>query len=222
MVEHRLKSEFAVIGLGRFGSSVALTLASQGYSVLGVDSDPKLVQKLADDLTQTLVLDATDENALRAADIGTFDVGIVAIGLDFENNVLATTALKAVGVRRVICKALTERQKSILLRVGADKVVLPESEAGYRLALELVNPNLLDRIPLGAEHCVVELSVPRGLAGKTIYQADFRRRFGVTVVAVKRGDSVTVAPPADFSLLQDDLIVVIGTNANVFEMAEWE
>jgi trk system potassium uptake protein TrkA len=222
MAEFGRKTEYAVIGLGRFGSSVALTLAAQGYSVLGVDSDPKIVQALADKLTQTLVLDATDENSLRAADIGTFGVGIVAIGSDFESNILATTALKTMGVRRIICKALTARQRSILLRVGADKVVLPESEAGYRLALELANPNLLDRIPLGAEHCVVELSVPQSLAGKTIYQADLRRRFGVTVVAVKRGEAVTVAPPADFGLLKGDLIVVIGTNANVFEMSDWE
>ncbi|MBL8062651.1 MAG: TrkA family potassium uptake protein, partial [Anaerolineales bacterium] len=150
------------------------------------------------------------------------DVCIVAIGSDFENNILTTTALKSVGVKRIICKALTERQRSVLLRVGADKVVLPESEAGYRLALELSNPNLLDRIPLGAEHCVVELSIPQSLAGKTIYQADLRRRFGVTVVAVKRGEAVIVAPPADFGLLKDDLIVVIGTNANIFEMSDWE
>lgn len=222
MVEKRSRFEFAVIGLGRFGSSVALTLASQGYSVLGVDNDPKIVQALADQLSQTLVMDATDENALRAADIGSFDVGIVAIGSDFESNILAATALKATGVKQVICKALTERQQSILLRIGADKVVLPESEAGYRLAMELSNPNLLDRIPLGSEHCVVELSIPKALAGKTIHQADLRRRFGVTVVAVKRGDIVTVAPPADFALLMGDLIVVIGTNANVFELSDWE
>lgn len=222
MVEKRMRSEFAVIGLGRFGSSVALTLAAQGYSVLGVDRDPKIVQALADQLTQTLALDATDENALRAADVGTLDVGIVAIGSDFESNILATTALKAVGVKHVICKALTERQQSILMRVGADKVVLPESEAGQRLAMELANPNLLDRLPLGAEHCVVELSIPQALAGRTIFQADLRRRFGVTVVAVKRGDAVTVAPPANFGLLMGDLIVVIGTNANVFKMSDWE
>lgn len=222
MVEKRMKSEFAVIGLGRFGSSVALTLAAQGYNVLGVDSDPKIVQTLADQLTQTLVLDATDENALRAADVGSFDVGIVAIGSDFESNILATTALKSTGVKRIICKALTTRQQAILLRVGADKVVLPESEAGYRLALELSNPNLLDRIPLGAEHCVVELSVPEKYSGKTIYQADLHRRFGVTVVAVKRGDEVIVAPPADLNLLKGDLIVVIGTNTNVIEMSNRE
>ena len=127
MANNRTKTDMAVIGLGRFGASVALTLARQGFSVVGVDRDPKLVQSLADDLTQTLTFDATDENALRAVDIASFDTVIVAIGADFEANLMATVALKAVGVKRIICKALTERQKTILLRVGADKVVLPES-----------------------------------------------------------------------------------------------
>lgn len=213
--------EIAVIGLGRFGSSLALTLARQGFSVVGVDRDPKLVQSLADDLTQTLAFDATDENALRAMDIASFDTVIVAIGADFEANLMATAALKAVGVRRIICKALTERQKTILLRVGADKVVLPESEAGQRLALELANPNLLDRIPLGREHSVVELSVPGAVAGITLQQAQLRSRYGVTVVAIKRAESVTVAPPADYVLAKGDLLVVIGTNENVFAMNDW-
>ncbi len=221
MANNRTKTDMAVIGLGRFGASVALSLARQGFSVVGVDRVPKLVQSLADDLTQTLAFDATDENALRAVDIASFDTVIVAIGADFEANLMATVALKAVGVNRIICKALTERQKTILLRVGADKVVLPESEAGQRLALELANPNLLDRIPLGREHAVVELSVPDAAAGSTLQQAELRSRYGVTVVAVKRGESVTVAPPADYVLARGDLLVVIGTNENVFAMNDW-
>jgi trk system potassium uptake protein TrkA len=214
--------EIAVIGLGRFGSSVALTLARQGFSVLGVDRDLKLVQTLADDLAQTLSFDATDENALRAVDIASFDTVIVAIGSNFEANLMATVALKGVGVRRIICKALSERQQTILLRVGADKVVLPESEAGQRLALELTNPNLLDRIPLGREHSVVELTVPGAVAGTTLQEAQLRSRYGVTVVAIKRGDLDTVAPPADYVLAKDDLLVVIGTNENIFAMNDWD
>jgi trk system potassium uptake protein TrkA len=117
---------------------VALALAEQGYSVLGIDRDRDLVQRLADDLTQTVALDATDDDALRAVDITSFETVVVAIGTDFESNLMATTALKALGVRTVICKALTERQQTILLRVGADRVVLPEYEAGRRLADDLM------------------------------------------------------------------------------------
>lgn len=221
MANKTQQAEMAVIGLGRFGSSVALTLARQGFSVVGVDRDPKLVQSLADELTQTLSFDAADENALRAVDIVSFDTVIVAIGSDFEANLMVTAALKAVGVRRIICKALTERQQTILLRIGADKVVLPESEAGQRLALELANPNLLDRIPLGREHSVVELTVPGAVAGTTLQATQLRSRYGVTVVAIKRGESVTVAPPADYVMAKGDLLVVIGTNENVFAMNDW-
>jgi trk system potassium uptake protein TrkA len=222
MANNHPKSDIAVIGLGRFGASVALTLVRQGFNVVGVDSDPKIAQGLADELMQTLVFDATDESALRAMDIASFDIVVVAIGLDFESNLMATVALKAVGVRHIICKALTERQKTILLRVGADKVVLPESEAGQRLALELANPNLLDRIPLGREHAVVELSVPTAVSGITLQQAALRSRYGLTVVAVKRGEAVTVAPPADFVLAKGDLLVVIGTNENVIAINGWD
>ena len=108
-----------------------------------------------------------------------------------------------------------------LLRVGADKVVLPESEAGQRLALELANPNLLDRIPLGHEHAVVELSVPEAVVGTTLQQAELRSRYSVTVVAVKRGESVTVSPPADYRLAKGDLLVIIGSNENIFAMNDW-
>ena len=121
--------EFAVIGLGRFGSSLALTLAGRGYTVVGIDRDRALVQEFADELTQTVALDATDEDALRAIDIASFDTVVVAIGADFESNLMATVALKSLGVRHIVCKALSERQQAILLKVGADRVVLPEYEA---------------------------------------------------------------------------------------------
>jgi trk system potassium uptake protein TrkA len=129
--------EYAVIGLGRFGSSLALRLIELGHSVLGIDRDREIVQRLADDLTQTAVLDASDEVALQDVGITAFDAVIVAIGADFESNLMATTALKGLAVPLVIAKALSDRQRTILLRVGADRVILPEIEAGQRLADEL-------------------------------------------------------------------------------------
>jgi trk system potassium uptake protein TrkA len=129
--------EYAVIGLGRFGSSLTLRLIELGHSVLGIDRNRELVQRLADDLTQTAVLDASDDEALRDIDITAFDAVVVAIGADFESNLMTTTALKALGVSLVICKALSDRQRTILLRVGADRVILPEIEAGQRLADDL-------------------------------------------------------------------------------------
>lgn len=214
------RQDYAVIGLGRFGSSLALALAQRGRSVLGLDVRLELVQRYADRLTQTVALDSTDENALRAVDIATFETVVVAIGSDFEANVITTVALKSLGVRRVISKALTERQRAILLRVGADRVISPEFDAGQRLARELITPGLLDYLPLGPEHSVVEMQAPATLLGQTLSQADLRRRFGLTVLAVKRATALTVSPPADYVLNANDLLVVIGTNTHIARMSE--
>lgn len=130
--------EVAVIGLGRFGSAVALALAEAGCAVVGIDRSRALVQELADQLADVVQADATDEDALRQLGIADFDVVVVGIGADFESNLLITVALKEFGVPHVISKALSTRQAAILLKVGADQVVLPEQEAGKRLANDLL------------------------------------------------------------------------------------
>lgn len=219
MANRRSKPEFAVIGLGRFGSSLALTLAARGYKVLGIDRDRRIVQSLADELTQTVSLDATDEDALRAVDITSFDTVVVGIGADFESSLMATVALKSVGVRRVICKTLTERQKTILLKVGADQVVLPEAEAGERLAHSLTTPLLLEHFALGPDHTLTELQAPPSFVGRTLRELDLRGQFGVTVLAVKRVDELVVSPSADERLAAGDLLVAIGANAQIAQVA---
>ncbi|HZH97967.1 MAG TPA: TrkA family potassium uptake protein, partial [Fimbriimonadaceae bacterium] len=156
--------EFAVIGLGRFGFSLAKRLVSLGHTVLGVERDSAISQQYADELTQTVSLDSTDEDALREVDITSYETVVVAIGTNFEANVMTTVALKELGVRNVICKAATLRQRDILLRVGADRVVLPEHEGGARVAQELATPGILDEIRLFEEVKVSELRVPRRLS----------------------------------------------------------
>lgn len=220
MPRHNAKPEVAVIGLGRFGSSLALTLVASGCKVLGIDRERTIVQDLADELTQTVALDATDEDALRAIDITSFDTVVVAIGADFESDLMATVALKSLGVRRVICKALTERQKAILLKVGADQVVLPEHEAGRRLAQSLTMPLLLEQFALGASHMLSELRVPPSFIGQTLRSVDLRGRFGVTLLAVKRADDVIISPSAVLTFAADDLLVIIGANEQIARLYE--
>ncbi len=212
--------EFAVIGLGRFGRSVVRTLSEKGFSVLGVDRDVATVQYISESCTQAVVVDSTNEDSLRALDIASFDTVIVAIGTDFESNLITTVALKSLGVRRVICKALSQRQKDILLRVGADDVVLPEADAGRRLGLELAAPNLLDQIPLGDHHSVIELRVPASMAGKTLAELDLRNNYGANVVAVRHETSVTVSPRAEQVLSENDIIVVIGRTERITKLTE--
>jgi trk system potassium uptake protein len=212
MRQRRRRAEYAVIGLGRFGSSRARALVEAGHSVLGVDEDEALVQRFSDEITHSAILDATDEDALRAVEITAFDTVIVAIGADFESNLLATVALKSLGVRHVISKAVTSRQREILLRVGADQVVQPEHDAGRRLAEELIAPAVLERLHLGPKHSIVELHTPRSLVGKSLMDLDLRRRLGVNVLLIKRGEELIVSPRAETLLLEGDLLVALGSN----------
>ena len=170
------KLEFAIIGLGRFGTSLALSLIEMGHTVLAIDQNRELVQDLADDLGQTVALDATDEAALRSVGVQAFETAVVAIGADFESNILVTALLKELGVKRVVCKALTQRQKTILLKVGADEVVLPEHEAGVRLARRLVAPDLIDQLELGPDSHLVQMHVPDAMVGRTLGALTYPRR----------------------------------------------
>ncbi len=207
--------EFAVIGLGRFGGSLAHALSTLGFEVLGIDRDPEVVQRISDDITRAVSLDATDEDALQAVDITAFDTVVVAIGTDFEANLLVASALKALGVRRVIAKAVTQRQRTILERVGVDQVVLPEIEAGRRLALELAEPHVLQRFDFGEGHRVLELRLPETLAGKAVHHKDLTERYGLTVLAVERDQKLQIAPPPDFAFNATDLLVALGTREQV-------
>jgi trk system potassium uptake protein TrkA len=220
MARRHRATEYAVIGLGRFGSSLALTLTELGYTVLGIDRDRELMQRLSDQLAQTIALDSTDENALRQADITSFDTVVVAIGTNFEANLMTTVALKALGVRTVIAKALNERQRAILLKVGADRVILPEYEAGRRLAQELASTGSIDQLDLGPGHSVVEMNAPRPMAGRSLQQIDLRRRFNVTVLVVKRGDALTVSPAGAFVVREGDVLIVVGANDDISRLSE--
>lgn len=212
MARRNGSQEFAVIGLGRFGSAVALNLIERGYTVLGIDRDPTIVQNLADRMTQIVALDSTNEDALRAVDITSFETVVVAIGTHFENNLMTTVTLKGMGVNRVVCKAVSERQQQILLRVGADQVVLPEHEAGARLAWRLAEPRVLDHLDLGSGFSVAELRVPSWLVGQSLMVSGLRKRYGINVLAVKRGSQMIVAPSSDLVLARDDMILVIGAD----------
>ncbi len=216
------KYEFAVIGLGRFGRNVAITLEQHGHNVLGIDENEELVQEIAPILSQAVIMDATNIEALKAVDIMSFDTVIVAIGSNFEANIMTTVSLKELGVPRVICKAPTARQEAILLRVGADNVVRPEREAGVRLAEALINPTMLERFALGADtdYSIAEFSVPNCFANQTLAQSDIRGRFGISILVIKRGENVIVNPPPDAILQTNDAVVILGHDKDINAFSE--
>lgn len=204
--------QFAVIGLGRFGTSIARTLSMMGHEVLAIDEDQEKIQEIVNSVTHAIQADAKDENALKALGIRNFDVVIVAIGKDTESSILVTVLLKELGVKCVVAKARTELHGKVLARVGADKVVYPERDMGVRVAHSLVSSNVLDHIELSPDYSILEVVAPELLVGKTLRQANLRAKYGVTVMAIKRGNSILVSPSPDDPIEGNDILVVIGEN----------
>jgi trk system potassium uptake protein TrkA len=216
------KQEFAVIGLGRFGTAVARELLARGHTVLGIDRNREVVQPLTDELTEALILDATDEDALRSIDITLYDAVVVAINDGFEDALLTTLTLKSLGVKRVIGVASDERQQAILLKVGADEVVMPEHDSGKRLGLLLALPNLVERVALGKEHTIAQLRMANTLADRTVADINFAETYHVTLLAIKREGKLIIPPSQDLLLYSDDLMLIIGLNEDIRRITEVE
>lgn len=214
--------QFAVIGLGRFGASVAVNLYKLGYDVLAVDSEEERTQKFSDEVTHVVQADATDENTLKALGIRNFDVVVVAIGEDIQANVMTTLLLKELGVPYVVAKAKNALHGRMLEKVGADKVVYPERDMGVRVAHNIISRNVLDYIELSPNLSIVEVNAPKELIGKTLQQADLRPRFGINVVAIKRDEELNVSPKAEDVIESGDVLVVIGNNEGIQSLEEME
>ncbi|CAM3853249.1 TrkA family potassium uptake protein [Cohnella lubricantis] len=208
-------SQFVILGLGRFGSSVGQELMEIGCEVLGVDRDEEKVDEFAGSLTHTVVADATDEEVLRSVGVRNFDCGVVAIGDDIQASILAAILLKELGVKQVVAKAVTELHGRVLERIGVDRVVYPERDMGIRVAHQLTSPNLLDFIELSKEYTIAELTVPGCLSGKSLANVNPRGRFGCSVVAINKARGIVIAPNADDVLNEKDVMVVIGTNEQI-------
>lgn len=204
--------QFAVIGLGRFGQSVAITLARMGYEVLAIDTDEERVNEVMEHVTHAVQIDALDENALKSLGIRNFDVVIVAIGQDMQASILVTVMLKEMGVREVIAKARTELHGRVLAKVGADKVVFPERDMGIRVARALVTKNILDQIELSPDYSILELVAPEEFVGKTLEESAIRLKHGVTVLAIRRGSDVIISPGAKQVIEPGDILVTVGRN----------
>lgn len=207
-----MKKQFAVIGLGRFGSSVARTLARMGYEVLAVDTNKDRVSAITDEVTYAVCVDAMDEQALKSLGLRNFDVVIVAIGQEVQSSILATVILKEMGVSRVVAKAVSELHGKVLQKVGADMVVFPERDMGVRVAHALVSKNILDQISLSPDYSIIELTAPPEFVGKTLQESAMRREYGVTVLAIRRGGEIIISPGARQVIKEGDILVVLGRN----------
>ncbi len=218
-VEHR--GEIVVIGLGRFGSALASTLIDMGHEVLGLDADEIRVQQHAELLTHVAQADTTNEKTLRQLGVADAVTAVVAIGADVEASVLTTGALVDIGVPNIWAKALTQPHGRILGRVGAHHVVYPEADMGSRVA-RLVTGALIEYFALDDDFVLVEMRVPRNLAGMKLGDTDLRATYKVTVVCIKpEGQSFTYAESAT-DLGEHDLIVVAGHRGDIERFADVE
>lgn len=204
------RREFVVIGLGRFGNSVAETLVSYNHNVLAIDISEARVQHVSSTLPHVVQLDATNEESLRQIGIGQFETGLVCISSNFEHNLLATTHLLQQGVNRVITKARTHTQKQILEKIGAHQVVLPEHEAGVHLGRQLSVDNFIDFLEIRDGISVIELNAPQTLYGHTLAECNLRQKLGLNVIAVTRGNEIIANLSADFQIQEGDALLVIG------------
>lgn len=206
---------FMVIGLGRFGTAVARELYDLGHDVLAVDIDRERVQDISDGVTHAVAGDARDPEVLESLGVSGYDCAVVAVGSDIGSSALVTMRLKEAGVSKVVCKAQSHVHRRLLEKVGADRVVFPEHEMGIKVAQGLARSNILNFIELSSQYAIVEIDLPRGWAGQTIRTLDVRAKHGVNVIAVRRGQDINVAPGADCILVQDDKLMVVGTDAAI-------
>ncbi len=211
---------FAVIGMGRFGSSVAKTLYEMGYDVMAIDSNEERIQEHIQYVTYAVQADSTDEHALKELGIRNFDVVVVAIGEDIQASILTSLILKELGVKQIVVKAQNERHGKVLYKVGADRVVFPERDMGSRVANNLVSPGILDFIELAEDYSVAEIAATDRMVGKNLIELNIRAKFGVNVMAIKSGPEINIAPSAEDTINDGDILVVIGHNTDLKRMEE--
>ena len=222
-----MKKHYAVIGLGRFGFSVAKTLAKYDAEVIAIDSEEERVKKAADFVTYAVQLDAIDEKALRSVGVQNVDTAIVSIGENIEASILVVMLLKELGIRNIIAKAVTTLHGKVLQNLGVNRIIFPERDMAIRVAHSLIRPSVLEQLELSQEYSIVELPTPDNLIGKTLKDTQLRTRYGVNLIAIKRRittekgiikDSWNVNPLPTDTIEKEDILVLIGLNEDLDKM----
>ena len=227
--------QFAVIGLGKFGKKVALTLSEKGGQVLAVDEDIRKVEEIKDHVAQAICLDSTDEDAMRAAGLEDVDAAIVGAGENLEFSILATAILKKLGVPNIVARAVSDLHAQILERVGATRVIMVEEQMGEQVARSIIAPEIHEQFALATGHSLAEV-VPRPeFIGQSIGKINFRQQFGVNIIAIqKRIPIVTPEGKNSFQVLindlpkpsdvieENDVLVVVGSDEHIERLARGE
>ena len=206
-----------VIGLGIFGYNIARTLFENGFEVVAIDKNKDIIQKIRDHCTKAVLADGTDQEIMDEIGVGEDDIAIISFGEDLAAATLITLHLKQMKVKNIIVKAPNEDHKMILEKVGATDVIIPEKDAGKKLAKSLISPNVMDYIPLSDDYMIFEIAPPNSFLGKTIRELGLRAKYSIEVIAVRDvlSESVHMVPEADFVIKDGELLVVIGKETDI-------
>jgi trk system potassium uptake protein TrkA len=206
-----------VIGLGIFGYNIARTLFENGFEVVAIDKNKDIIQKIRDYSTKAVLADGTDQEIMDEIGIGEDDIAIISFGEDLAAATLITLHLKQMKVKNIIVKAPNEDHKMILEKVGATDVIIPEKDAGKKLAKSLISPNVIDYIPLSDDYMIFEMAPPNSFLGKTIRELGLRAKYSIEVIAVRDvlSESVHMVPQADFVIKDGEVLVVIGKETDI-------
>ncbi len=228
--------QVAVIGLGRFGSSLARILIDNGHEVIVVDKNEALVQPFENLADQAIIGDASDETLLRSLGVQDLDAVVVAIGDDVEASVLICISLMELGAKYVIAKAENDKHAKILKRIGVHKVVQPERDSAKVIAEHLIHPKIEEKIDVGENHSILEIKAPRSFWGKTLKELELTSKYGILVIAIKRRDAVfdkrgeimnykdtILAPPsANTTILEHDTLIILAPKEKIREVEKWK
>lgn len=215
-----MKHTYSVIGLGVFGSTIALELSRLGHDVIGIDLNPNLVSEIADRITQAVIADARDEKVLRDLGVHECDGVVVAIGEDIEANILATLIVKGMPKPKVWAKALNPNHHRILEKLGTDHIVHPEHEMGLRLARSMIYPEVMDYISLGHEQFTVEVRASERLAGQNMDALHLREN-DLQCLLIKHLNEVMAPPPQQYVFQLNDKILLLGTLGNLRKITKY-
>lgn len=206
------QKQYIVIGLDRFGRSVAKNLEQNDCMVLAIDKDQKKVNQISDYVTSAMCLDITDEEVADELGLNNFDAAIISFANSLETAVLATVCIKERGIPFVIAEAYDEIQGKVLEKVGVDKIVYSEQEMGAHLANNLAFDHIIDCVEVSADYTIAEIQTPASWEGKSLIELNLRKKYEINVIALKRNNEINVTPVADMPLLKDDVLVILGKN----------
>ncbi len=225
--------QYAVIGLGRFGSKLATSIFARGGEVMAIDIAPEAVDAIKDHVSQAVICDCTNEKAMRELGVQDLDVAIVAVGDDIETSIMVTAILKRLGVHRILSRSLSKMQGQILSEVGAHEVFSLEEQMGEQIADRLISPHIIESIKLSSGHSLIEIEPPASFLGKSLKELSLRANFGVNVIAVKtrqpgineKGENIVKVvlndlPSPDEKITNNDILVLVGKDEKIRQISE--